>query len=101
MYDHTFSKIDYTLNPLVKGEYEQCTFTQCDFSNTDLSKVVFVDCVFKECNLSSANINQTAFREVNFIDCKMIGLHFEYCNEFLLSMNFENCVLDLSIFYNR
>ena len=31
----------------------------------------------------------------------MLGLHFENCNEFLLAVNFENCTLDLSIFYGR
>ena len=29
----------------------------------------------------------------------MLGLHFEYCNDFLFEVNFENCLLNLSSFY--
>lgn len=100
-YNQIYSKLSQASAKLEKVEYEQCVFENCDFYQVDLSKVVFVDCTFKECNLSSANINHTAFREVKFIDCKLMGLHFEHCNEFLLAMEFENCVLDLSNFYRK
>jgi uncharacterized protein YjbI with pentapeptide repeats len=29
----------------------------------------------------------------------MLGLHFEYCNDFLFEVNFEDCLLNLSSFY--
>jgi len=94
-----FEKEDFTINPLSKGEYEHCTFNSCDFSNSNLSNIVFSDCTFNACNLALANLNKTAFREVKFKDCKLLGLHFENCNDFLFSVGFENCLLNLSSFY--
>jgi hypothetical protein len=32
----TFNKIDFTQNPLIKGEYESCNFISCDFSTPTL-----------------------------------------------------------------
>lgn len=29
--DQTFEKINYTISPLLKGEYENCQFNNCDF----------------------------------------------------------------------
>jgi uncharacterized protein YjbI with pentapeptide repeats len=46
-----------------------------------------------------AKISNTALRTVRFKSCKLLGLHFEDCNQFLLSLGFENCVLNLSSFY--
>ncbi len=96
-----FEKVDYTISELSKGEYENCTFFQCNFSNTDLSNTFFIDCVFKGCNLSLAKLNNTALREVAFTDCKLLGLHFENCNEFLFSVGFTNCNANLCSFYQR
>ena len=50
--ERTFKKIDFKENPLIKGEYENCSFINCDFSNTDLSEIVFSECEFTDCNLS-------------------------------------------------
>ena len=36
---------------------------------------------------------------VQFENCKLLGLHFEYCNDFLFEVNFQNCLLNLSSFY--
>jgi uncharacterized protein YjbI with pentapeptide repeats len=46
-----------------------------------------------------AKITKTAFRDVKFKTCKLLGLHFDNCNEFLLLFDFEDCNLDLSSFY--
>jgi fluoroquinolone resistance protein len=51
------------------------------------------------CNLSLAKLERTAFRDVVFKECKMLGLHFENCNEFGLAFSFENCQLSHSSFY--
>jgi len=97
--EKTFQKINFSLNPLPKGEYELCTFINCDFSNTDLSNMVFVSCEFVACNLSLVSINDTSFREVNFKDCKMLGLRFDTCHKFGLELNFNSCNLNHSSFY--
>lgn len=95
----TFTKRDFSVDPLRKGEYENCSLVDCDLSNFDLSGFVFTSCIFTGCNLSLAKISQTAFREVKFNRCKLMGLHFENCNTFLFSIDFEQCTLNLSSFY--
>ncbi|WP_373330747.1 pentapeptide repeat-containing protein [Salmonirosea aquatica] len=58
-----------------------------------------MDCEFEECNLTLAKLSNTAFKNVRFVRCKMVGLHFENCNPFLLEMHFDGCQLNLSSFY--
>jgi fluoroquinolone resistance protein len=84
---------------LTKGEYENCIFNNCNFANSDLSEYTFIDCTFNGCNLSLAKINKTSFQVIQFKDCKMLGLRFDTCNEFGLSMSFDGCQLNHSSFY--
>lgn len=97
--DKTFDKVDFTNTPINKGEYENCVFLNCDLSNSNLADIVFSNCEFNNCNISSAKITNTSFKNVLFKNCKMLGLHFESCNPFLLEFNFENCAVNLSSFY--
>jgi len=94
-----FRGIDYRENELPIGEYEDCTFINCTFANTNLSGRIFSDCRFEGCDMSMAILGQTSFREVRFMNCKLLGLHFNNCNKFLLSMQFEHCILNFSSFY--
>jgi len=97
--DETFDKKDFEDSPLARGEYENCIFKHCDFSNTDLSEIIFLECEFIDSNLSLVKLTKTAFRDVKFKDSKMLGLHFENCDEFGLSFSFEKCSLNHSSFY--
>lgn len=97
--EEEFNKIDYTETALAKGEYELCTFKGCDFSNSELSKIKFIECEFVDCNLSSSNIFGTSFQDVKFIDCRMLGIRFDLCDSFGLAMDFLNCQLNHSSFY--
>ena len=94
-----FDKQDFTATPLPADEYEQCTFTHCNFSAVNLANYIFADCTFNECNLSTVVLNNTAFRNVIFTHCKMLGMHMERCNPFLLEVAFSHCLLSLSTFY--
>jgi fluoroquinolone resistance protein len=94
-----FDKNNFKDNPLPKGDYENCTFKNCEFSNADLSYIKFIECTFLNCNLSLSKLIKTSFRDVKFTDCKMLGLLFYNCNEFGLSVGFDNCSLDHSSFY--
>lgn len=91
--------IDYTENPLAKGDYENCRFINCTFSNSDLSMINFIECEFENCDLSMAKVNNTAFKEVLFDGCKLLGIRFDSCNSFLLSLEFRSCHLNLASFY--
>ena len=97
--DQIFDKLDFTQEPLAKGEYENCIFTNCNFEETNLNDIKFMNCDFRDCNWSLAQLNGTVLREVKFRDCKMLGLQFETCNDFGLSFSFENCQLNHSTFF--
>lgn len=94
-----FGKEEVPDKKLIKGEYEKCTFKSCDFANADLSGLTFIDCTFEDCNLSMTLIRNASFKTVKFIGCKLLGLNFGECNDFLFSVNFENCTLNLASFY--
>jgi fluoroquinolone resistance protein len=94
-----FEKIDFTKNLLPKAEYEACTFLNCTFYNSDLSNVNFEKCTFEGCDFSLAKLKNTVFMDVKFMNCKLLGLHFDDCNDFILTVCFENCLLKLSSFY--
>lgn len=97
--DKTFDKLNFSATPLTKDEYENCVFKNCEFSNTDFADLKFIDCKFIASNLSLAKLMRTTFRDVTFKDCKMLGLHFDKCNEFGLSVSFDTCNLSHSSFY--
>lgn len=99
MEDQIYKAQDFTKEKLPKGTYDNCQFISCNFSGADLSEVNFVECSFEQSDLSTANITNTAFKEVHFLNCKLLGLRFDECNPFLLSLDFEECQLDLSNFY--
>ena len=94
-----FHGVDYTEISLAKGDYENCTFSNCTFSNSDVAAINFVECEFKNCDLSMAKVDNTAFKDVLFDGCKLLGIRFDSCNSFLLSLEFRSCHLNLASFY--
>ena len=92
--DKEYNKIDFELSGLEMGEYENCKFVNCNFSKTNLSKIHFDGCEFVGCNLSLAELSQTTLRDIKFTECKLLGLHFENCDQFLFSVSFDNCLLE-------
>ena len=98
IYSQTFKNIDFCDQSLAR-EYEDCDFIGCDFAEQDLSEIAFAECRFEDCNFSMAKIYKTAFKDVRFKNCKLLGLHFDDCNGFLLEMNFEHCLLSFAVFY--
>ena len=99
--DAQFSRIDFALKKIKKGDYECCSFVNCNFSNGDISNCMFIDCDFVDCNLSSVNITDTTFKEVRFSNCKMMGLYFQKCSSLFFSAIFTSCVLDFTSFVGR
>lgn len=97
--DEVFEKKDYTLNPLAVGDYEACQFLNCNFSGVSLANIHFTDCIFSGCNMGMVKLNSTTLSDVLFKECKLLGLHFEDCNEFPFSVQFHSCTLNLSSFY--
>jgi uncharacterized protein YjbI with pentapeptide repeats len=97
--DMRFTDINYEETPLQYGAYECCSFMNCEFSKSNLAEISFIDCVFENCNLSMASLAKTILRDVKFLNCKMLGIHFENCNQFGLTVSFDNCNLSHSSFY--
>ncbi|MCX2742989.1 pentapeptide repeat-containing protein [Mangrovivirga sp. M17] len=81
------------------GEYENCTFKGCMLAEQNLKDYKFIDCEFIDSDLSNINTGNTSFQNVLFQGCKMLGIRFDYCNSFLLSVKFENCQLNFSSYY--
>lgn len=94
-----FLRENFTVKEFLKAEYENCAFTGCIFTKTDLSGIVFSECVFENCDLSMACLKSTSFRDVRLKDCKLLGLRFDECDNFLLSLHFEDCIVNFSSFY--
>ena len=97
--DKIFEKKDFSEHALNKGFYENCRFIDCNFSNTSLAEFNFSECSFSGCNLSMATLTKTVFGDVQFKECKLMGLHFEDCNQVPFIASFEDCVLNFSSFY--
>jgi len=92
-----FTGLHFLKTPL-DGDFENCVFTDSHFQGADLSRLTFSECQFVNCNFSSLTVVQTAFRDVQFVNCKVVGVRFDHCNPFLLSVSFESCQLNLSSF---
>lgn len=100
IYNQDFHQTDFEKDAEFIQEYEACIFTNCTFSQNQIESLVFIECEFIECNLSNCVLNNTAFRDVKFSDSKLLGLHFDDCNPFLLQVNFQNCDLSYATFTN-
>ncbi len=99
--EEEFKNIDFTSIPFEKGEYDNCEFINCNLSSLDLSGYSFVDCIFNNCNLSTCQLSDTSFSNTRFNNCKMIGLQFDQCHDYMFSVQFEGCQLNLSSFFKR
>ena len=97
IFSETYTKKDFT-KTWVPWEYEDCEFVGCDFSDVDLSYSRFLSCRMIGCNLSNVKTLETGMQEVSFSDCKILGVHFQKCNNFLFEVTFEKCILDFSVF---
>lgn len=99
--DQQFNTINFHTDPILPGDYENCTFESSTFTNVNLSGFNFDECEFRNCDFSNAKTTNTAFRNVKFNNCKLIGLQFNECNPFLLAFQFIGCQLNLSSFYQQ
>jgi uncharacterized protein YjbI with pentapeptide repeats len=97
--EQEFTGKDYTQNSLEKGVYENCMFINCKFSGSDLTDIEFEECEFENCDLSMVKLNNTSLKDTVLKNCKLMGLHFETCNQFLFSPGFIGCIMDHSGFY--
>jgi fluoroquinolone resistance protein len=82
------------------GEYNACSFVGCNFSNLNFQGSSFENCTVKNCDLSNSKVSGVPFQNVRFETCKILGVHFNVANPFLIEFNFQGCQLDYCNFYN-
>ncbi len=82
------------------GEYDSCTFIACNFSNLNFHGSSFENCTFRDCDLSNAKVFKVGFQNVRFERCKILGVHFNTANAFLMEFQFDHCQLDYCNFFN-
>jgi len=97
--DQQIKNKNYSYDTHSIKEYTNCIFMHCNFESCNLIGAKFENCTFNECNLSMANIAGVAFQDVRFLDCKLLGLRWDECNDFGLSIFFRGCYLNDSSFY--
>lgn len=96
-----FNKLQKQKETISAKEFEECVFIDCDFSECNLHDSNFIDCTFTNCNLSLVSLVNTGLKSVVFNDCKITGVDFSVCSDFLLSLEFNNCQLDLCNFQDK
>ncbi len=94
--DQIYTDIDFTIEKLPSGEYDQCRFIHCNFSEKHLSNYTFLECDFEDCNFTNTRFGGTTLNQITFTNCKMTGVDLSSSNDFMLSINFTNCILDLA-----
>lgn len=93
--DEDYKGIDYTVKGFPAGEYDNCTFTDCLFPELHLSNSSFLECEFIDCNFTNTKFGGTTLNDIRFKGCKMVGADLSVCNDFMLSLHFDHCTLDL------
>ncbi|MEI6846805.1 MAG: pentapeptide repeat-containing protein [Chlorobiaceae bacterium] len=93
-----FEKITFTENNFLSGVYEECRFQNCDGKKADFSGITFRSCSFDGCDLSLALFRNSVLQDVKFLNSKLLGVQFSECRNFLLQLDFQNCMLKLALF---
>ena len=97
--DQLFESIDFTTERLLGTEYDNCRFVNCNFNNVSLVGFKLIECSFTDCNLSMVKMDAATLRDVTFKGCKILGMHFESCDQFIFSVTLHDCNLSFCSFY--
>ncbi len=79
-------------------QFEACVFRDCQFENAQFQEVSFVDCRFVDSDLSMVDFTQSVFNGAVFEKCRLRGVDWTRVSAGLLSLEFEECVLDYGAF---
>lgn len=96
--DNVVRDLEQFGTPTPGKEYEAVTFQGLRLAGVRLHGMRFTNCTFVGCDLSNVDLTDTGLRTVLFKDCKMLGVRFERCNNFLLRLRFQECLLDMATF---
>ena len=99
--NQTYEKLNLFDGKINNKEFENCVFKNCNFSNANFNNNTFLDCEFIDCNLSMLQVMNVGFKTVFFKNCKLVGVLFDNCDDFLLQVHFQECILDYASFANK
>jgi uncharacterized protein YjbI with pentapeptide repeats len=97
--DATITPKDIEESGFIAAEYDHCSFTHMDLTSACIKGYIFSDCIFEDCNLSLCKLSGSSFRNISFKRCKLLGIRWDECNTFLFSVFFNQCQLDMNVFY--
>lgn len=85
-------------------EFANCTFERCAFARCVFYRCSFTDCRFNVCDLSGVEAPNSRFAGVRFTGSRLTGIDWTVAGDstlskLLLSLDFEECVLNYSSFF--
>lgn len=95
----TFKEINFNQFELDGHTFENCIFQSCHFNEMSLSKVVFINSTFLNCELILVKVDNMTLNKVKFAESKIMGINFKNCNKLGFLPEFENCLIDSTVFY--
>ena len=104
--EKTFSSIDLSSQNFEGVTFRHCTFSDCNLSETIFTACFIKNCRFINCDLSLIRTPKTCFQKTFFKDSRMMGINWCIANWEAYSLiskkrvDFENCLLDHSLFIN-
>lgn len=96
-----FSGVNFAEYQITAHTFEDCIFKNCHFAEIPLARVGFISCTFENCELILTKLENTTLNTVHFRNCKMLGLNFTDCNRFGFLPDFEDCLLDSTVFFSN
>ncbi|MBI9102486.1 MAG: pentapeptide repeat-containing protein [Spirochaetales bacterium] len=96
-----YTNIDFEEIDIRDVSFERCKFSSCLFNEISMADTIFTGCIFEKCSIVLARLENTTFNDVLFKGCKMIGLDFTKANDFLMTMAFDETILDNIYFFDK
>ncbi len=93
-----FHGVDFSALPLADHTFEDCVFESCRFAERDLARVAFISCVFSSSEFVLVKLENATLNAVSFRGSKLIGVNFSGVNKFGFLPDFEDCLLESSVF---
>ncbi len=97
--NQAYKLINFSQYDVIGHTFENCLFQSCHFNEMSLAKAGFFSCKFINSEIVLTKIEQTTLNTVMFIDSKIMGLSFADCNKFGFLLQFENCLIDNTVYY--
>jgi fluoroquinolone resistance protein len=94
-----YKLINFNQYNVIGHTFENCVFQSCHFYETSLVKAGFFSCKFINSEIVLTKIEETTLNTVQFVDSKIMGLSFADCNKFGFLTQFENCLIDNTVYY--